>query len=89
MGAQIRETAETEYKKAQDEINKGNENDNNNNQPSQPTEPDDPNLDPGHKNDDEIPYEPPVIKQPGTYLSDEQWEAAYGNQVEETTGKTR
>lgn len=89
MGAQIRETAETEYKKAQDEINKGNENDNNNNQPSQPTEPDDPNLDPGHKNDDEIPYEPPVMKQPATYLSDEQWEAAYGNQVEETTGKTR
>ncbi len=91
MGAKVRETAENEYKKAQEEANKSNEVVT----PAEPTPSippqDDPNLNPDHKADDEIPYVPSTTKEEAYYLTEDQWEAAYGNTstVEESVGKTR
>lgn len=73
-------------------------------EPEQPVEPEkpedpvidwnDPNLNPDYDNEGELPYVPKVAEmdeKPAYYLSDEQWEAAYGGTAieEEAPAKTR
>lgn len=90
MGAQLRETAKHEFEKAQKEADKANEAVTPVN-PDPVTPPkDDPNTNPDHKEDDEIPYVPSTTKKEAYYLTEEQWESAYGNTTaEETVSKTR
>lgn len=106
MGAALRETAEREYQKAQEEADKLNQAE----QPvvtppeatptpaPEPTPtPDDPNLNPDYGQDDEKPFNPSendnfqsMISEPFVYLSDADWEAAYGSSVtEEAPAKSR
>ena len=67
-------------------------------EPEKPEDPvidwNDPNLNPDYDNEGELPYVPKVAEmdeKPAYYLSDEQWEAAYGGTAieKEAPAKTR
>lgn len=101
MGATLRETAEREYKKAQEEADRLNQTEQPVTTPAtNPTPaptPDDPNLNPDHGQEDEKPFNPSenknfqsMITEPFVYLSDAEWEAAYGNSMtEESPAKAK
>lgn len=97
MGDQLRQTAEEEYNKAQAEVDRLNKEKAETEMPTtpepvqpeattptEPTQPEDPNLDPNYGMEDEQPYIPSTtIDEPLHYISDEEWEAAYGTVVSE------
>jgi len=57
--------------------------------PTNPTQPEvDPNLDPNYGQEDEIPYIAGGIEEPLYYMSDSEWEAAYGTTTT-SLGKTK
>lgn len=106
MGAALRETAEREYQKAKEEADRLNQAEQPVVTPPEATPtpapeptptPDDPNLNPDYGQDDEKPFNPSendnfqsMISEPFVYLSDADWEAAYGTSVtEESPAKSR
>ena len=103
MGAELKKSAKEAYDKAQKEVAEMNKQTTTSTTTTTKTEPTttttptttptqpevDPNLDPSYGQEDEIPYIPGGIQDPLNYVSDAEWDAAYGHVVGETTTGSR